>query len=521
MVLIGLKTKVALLSALSALTGLIIAASYLRRRKRRVKKGNGRLPHPKDLKANGYVVRPNNSSQILSPIIGSPKSPARSGRRSRSRQSSHSRTSSMASSVVSASIPAVNAATSLTENSNHSLEDADRTDTPQTSVAQNGELTPTNEASAIQRLFQMGMDSFDVAVEYWENAIDSAPNPPQNDTDAELLKKLDELLIKAYSIQDQCEEAALNITQSPVVESDDLARQLQALHLGRRASDEGSSSDSFVSASELENLEPLENHMIRGRQQFYEHALKIVRSGGVQVRTNRTKMLKCDSEEDFLAKVHCIREAMALLLSDVTVLNWVISSGKEMVGSLLIQGNYDTEQFSEAFDNMIEYVQGADNWREIREELEGRKVKCMSFYDIVLDFFILDSFDDLSDPPSSVTCITQNRWLSNSVKETALSTAIWSVLGAKRKMLRNQNGFLSRFYTLSNHISPALAWGFLGSDENLTEVMQFFKDQISKFCCDIFSLEKCRYSSVHELSDDIFSLFKSYSLVVSERLEMV
>ncbi|XP_033119089.1 mitoguardin-like [Anneissia japonica] len=518
MVVIGFKTKIALLSALSAITGLIIAASYFRRRKPRIKKGNGRIPHPKDLRSNSQLTRRNHGKQIRSPIIGSPKSPARSlyGRKTRSYQSSHSRTSSLASSSISSTIPAVNVAGQSTEGA---LEGNDQVDTSQMNGLHNGEVTPTNEVSTIQRLFQMGMDSFDLAVEYWENALDSAPNPPRSDIDATLVQRLDELLVKAYSIQDQCEEAALNITQSPLVNSDDLARQLGELHLGRRSSDGGSSSDSFVSATELEDLETLENGRIRGHHQFYEHALKIVRSGGVQVRRNRTKMLKCKSEEDFLAKVHCLREAMALLLSDVTVLNWIVSSGKKLVANLLIQGNYDTEQFSETFDEMMEYVQQADNWKEIREELEGRNVKCMSFYDIVLDFFILDSFDDLSDPPSSVTCITRNRWLSNTVKETALSTAIWSVLSAKRKMLRNQNGFLSRFYTLSNHISPALAWGFLGSDENLTEVMEFFKDQISKFCCDIFSLEKCRFSSVHELSDDILSWFKAYNIVVSERLD--
>ncbi len=48
----------------------------------------------------------------------------------------------------------------------------------------------------------------------------------------------------------------------------------------------------------------------------------------------------------------------------------------------------------------------------------------MSFYDIVLDFLLLDAFDDLESPPTSVTCITQNRWLSNRVKETVSITSV-------------------------------------------------------------------------------------------------
>ena len=42
----------------------------------------------------------------------------------------------------------------------------------------------------------------------------------------------------------------------------------------------------------------------------------------------------------------------------------------------------------------------------------------MSFYDIICDFMILDAFTDLENPPYAVTTVTQNRWLSTSIKET-------------------------------------------------------------------------------------------------------
>ena len=47
-----------------------------------------------------------------------------------------------------------------------------------------------------------------------------------------------------------------------------------------------------------------------------------------------------------------------------------------------------------------------------------------------------DTFQDLESPPSSVIAVMNNRWLSNGFKETALQTAIWSVLKAKRRLLR-------------------------------------------------------------------------------------
>lgn len=42
----------------------------------------------------------------------------------------------------------------------------------------------------------------------------------------------------------------------------------------------------------------------------------------------------------------------------------------------------------------------------------------MNFFDIVLDFILMDAFEDLESPPSSVVAVLRNRWLSDSFKET-------------------------------------------------------------------------------------------------------
>ena len=69
----------------------------------------------------------------------------------------------------------------------------------------------------------------------------------------------------------------------------------------------------------------------------------------------------------------------------------------------------------------------------------------------------------------------QNRWLSQSFKETALSTAVWSVLKAKRRILKYPQGFMSRFYSVNEYLVPVLAWGFLGTDAQLTKTFLFMK----------------------------------------------
>jgi len=42
------------------------------------------------------------------------------------------------------------------------------------------------------------------------------------------------------------------------------------------------------------------------------------------------------------------------------------------------------------------------DWKLIKDELATRDVFCMNFYDIVLDFILLDAFEDLDNPPSAI-----------------------------------------------------------------------------------------------------------------------
>ena len=105
----------------------------------------------------------------------------------------------------------------------------------------------------------------------------------------------------------------------------------------------------------------------------------------------------------------------------------------------------------------------------------------LNFFDIVIDFILLDAFDDLENPPTAITTVIQNRWLSQSFKETALSTAVWSVLKAKRKLLKFPNGFISRFYSITEYLVPVLAWGFLGTDKQLNESCMFMKVRHTPF----------------------------------------
>ena len=152
------------------------------------------------------------------------------------------------------------------------------------------------------------------------------------------------------------------------------------------------------------------------------------------------------------------------------------------------------------------------------EELSSRNVKCMNFFDICLDYILIDSFEDLESPPSSVLAVMKNRWLSNSFKESALQTAIWSVFQAKRRLLRFPNGFKARFYNVSEILTPTLAWAFFGPDEELSAMVNEFKEQVLGFLKDIFSFHSADFKSVESLSLSVMSLARARLDTVKRKL---
>lgn len=55
---------------------------------------------------------------------------------------------------------------------------------------------------------------------------------------------------------------------------------------------------------------------------------------------------------------------------------------------------------------MLSFIQEPLAWQQTELELSERGVKAMTFYDIVLDFIILDAFKDLECPPGKLTMLS-------------------------------------------------------------------------------------------------------------------
>ncbi|XP_052580741.1 mitoguardin 2 isoform X3 [Peromyscus californicus insignis] len=401
------------------------------------------------------------------------------------------------------------------------------------------ESVPTTDGSA-ESLYVQGMELFEEALQKWEQALSvgqrgdggSTPTPgdsfqnPDTSSEApsepesqrrEFAEKLESLLHRAYHLQEEFGSTFPSDSMLLDLERT-LMLPLTEGSLRLRADDEDSltSEDSFFSATELfESLQVGDYPLPLSRPAAaYEEALQLVKEGKVPCRTLRTELLGCYNDQDFLAKLHCVRQAFEGLLEERNNQIFFGEVGRQMVTGLMTRAEKSPKGFLESYEEMLSYALRPETWATTRLELEGRGVACMSFFDIVLDFILMDAFEDLETPPSSVLAVLRNRWLSDSFKETALATACWSVLKAKRRLLMVPDGFISHFYSVSEHVSPVLAFGFLGPKPQLAEVCAFFKHQIVQYLRDMFDLDNVRYTSVPALAEDILQLSRRRSEIL-------
>lgn len=408
----------------------------------------------------------------------------------------------------------------------------------------------TDEEEIIEELIKRGVENFDMALEHWYEAIDYVMEWRRTGLSRggnnsfflnEADKKLNALIGGSRKLRKVIEQYDLMETPLPQTPSnmltwiDDgsLQEQLQ-LEFNEALEDQNSSdADSFVSASDNAQLEfddITDERLVNESQrlklfreaclrtagnhshlEFYVSALQHYIRHGICCRKIRTNEVGCESDMEFLAKVHCVRQASEMVFSSSEMRQWFIDAGRQAVSAVVESAGKDAYDFQAAFDELVEYSSSPENWEQIKEELDERGVVEVSFYDVLLDFVLLDAFDDLATPPYTVATAVQNRWLSARIKETALTTAIWGVLKAKTSYLKDPYGFMAHFYVVAQYVSPVLAWGFLGSDDKLKKVCEYFKSVILGYIRDLFDFATCDYSSIESLCDSIVRLTKERS----------
>ncbi|KAI3374699.1 hypothetical protein L3Q82_021269 [Scortum barcoo] len=383
-----------------------------------------------------------------------------------------------------------------------------------------------------ENLYLMGMDLFEEALRRWEEALTFRSRQAEDDAScasvktgagdaiaeqsmedvisAEFIHRLKSLLQRAYSLQEEFEGVLCMSEPSSHSNSQDKMADI----LSREELDDVclrdtvsiASTDSFVSAAELSEHRELRSAFALGHHPFYEEALQMAEEGKISCRVLRTEMLECLGDLDFLAKLHCVRQACQLILCERTTRLFLADTGKKILSSIIVKAQKNPNRFEEVFEEMISFLEHTEHWENTEVELATRGVKHLNFYDIVLDFILMDSFEDLENPPISIQNVINNRWLNSSFKETAVASSCWSVMKQKRQHMKVPDGFIAHFYAVCEQISPVLAWGFLGPKSSLHDFCCFFKDQVLHFLKDIFDLDKVRYSSVETLAEDMLHL---------------
>ncbi|XP_015595022.1 mitoguardin [Cephus cinctus] len=384
----------------------------------------------------------------------------------------------------------------------------------------------------------LGLEALEKALYCWEDALTAFSSSLSNDAlalpskaDAAFTHDVQELLDLGYQIQSNAE--LLFIDQHSVLfrnESEVSEESYKRSAAGTRLSakdkaEVASSPESFASARdgvadlrEFEEFSKFFSHL--EERKLYHTALKLHADKGIPCRRFHTELVKCGSDVEYLAKVHCLREAFSRLFSRSAAASWIADVGRQVISDLIVYADRDPKEYLTHYERMMEFLQNPNSYAMMQEELFNRGVKCINFYDVLIDFILLDAFEEIEKPPSSIKAILQNRWISASFRETAIGTAVWSVLMGKRQMLKYDRGFLAHFYSISEQVSPVLVWGFLGPEGSLRSTCHYFRDQVNEFLEDIFNFFKVRYTNVDDLADDILRQMKSTVENINQRLSL-
>uniref|UniRef100_A0A665XCG6 Mitoguardin 1 n=1 Tax=Echeneis naucrates TaxID=173247 RepID=A0A665XCG6_ECHNA len=320
-----------------------------------------------------------------------------------------------------------------------------------------------------ENLYLMGMDLFEEALRRWEEALTFRSRHAEDDAScasvktgagdaiaeqnkevthdvisAEFIHRLKCLLQRAYRLQEEF-EGVLGMSE-PSSHSNSLDKMADILRgeeldeVCLRDSISIASTDSFVSAAELSEHRELRSISALGQHLFYEEALQMAEDGKISCRVLRTEMLGCFGDLDFLAKLHCVRQAcQVLILCERATRMFLAETGKKVLSFIIVKAQKSPRRFEEVFEEMISFLEHTEHWENTEVELATRGVKHLNFYDIVLDFILMDSFEDLENPPISIQNVINNRWLNSSFKETAVASSCWSVLKQKRQHMKVRN----------------------------------------------------------------------------------
>ncbi|KAJ7308505.1 hypothetical protein JRQ81_009072 [Phrynocephalus forsythii] len=244
-----------------------------------------------------------------------------------------------------------------------------------------------------ENLYFQGMELFEEALLKWEQALTARQRDPatpsvtwdhskdqelplgglpeEDPQKREFAERLESLLHRAYNLQE--EFGSTFPADSMLI---DLERTFMLPLTGEsmrlRADDEEDSlisEDSFFSAAELfESLEIGDAPFQPAKPvAAYEEALQ-------------TEILGCYNDQDFLAKLHCVRQAFQELLQTERNQLFFGEVGKQMVVGLMTKAEKNPKGFLEKYDAMLQYTLRQEN---LAHDAEGTRRSRGGLYELL------------------------------------------------------------------------------------------------------------------------------------------
>ncbi|KAF1741322.1 hypothetical protein MXB_210, partial [Myxobolus squamalis] len=122
-------------------------------------------------------------------------------------------------------------------------------------------------------------------------------------------------------------------------------------------------------------------------------------------KISMTKQLVCVNDIDFKIKVHALRKSFEIVFAEISTVEWFTNSLENILKCLIVIGDRHADSFEISFKKFMAFCQNPETRESILQELEKRGLNLFTFYDIVFDFCILESLDELDSPPAAIKAV--------------------------------------------------------------------------------------------------------------------
>ncbi|KAJ8971802.1 hypothetical protein NQ317_011718 [Molorchus minor] len=223
----------------------------------------------------------------------------------------------------------------------------------------------------------LGMEALETCISYWEDALaayrskdGAGPLAVLSPEEAGFCNDIQHLLELALELQEHSEMLFLD-------ERSILFKPERGIKYENGIDADLSGGESYASAqdqvADLREFEEFTDYFPDlEAYPLYQAALRQLENGGIPCRTLRTDLVKCGSDGEYLAKLHCLRLAFQDLLRDHVNYLWFIDAGRQILADLLLYADKDPKDFLIGYEEMLQYIQDPKNWRELEEEMSSR-----------------------------------------------------------------------------------------------------------------------------------------------------